>query len=332
MKKAFFYCSVTLLCGGLIFVGCKKSDTIADDASTQIENADDDARVQLESNAAADDANAALSSDVYINGGRLAATTANSRHLPNVVVGADSILFDSVTKTVIIYYDGTTVLNNRTRTGSLSIQLTSGANWAAKGAVLTLTFNNFLSTRISDGKTIVIKGYKTITNLTGGLVSNLGTAGYQYDSVSHQISAPRDAGLGVIFDNGAIKTWCTDRTRTIGFVKDTTIGAITVRLYKYTLIGNYSTVAHTNISWWGNNRNDQTFYDVITAPIVCDQSIDWLVPISGQIEIIDIAAWLYITYGVNASGAPVAVGAKPYGYELSWIDLADNPRTIVVSY
>ena len=331
MKKAFFYCSVTLLCGGLVFSACKKSDTTVDDGSAQLENADDDARVQFESTAAADDANAALADDVYINGGRLAATTAGLRQLPNVVVGADSILFDSATKTVVIHYDGATVLNNRTRSGSLSIQLTSGANWAAKGAVLTLTFNNYLSTR-TDGKTIQITGSKTITNLTGGLVSSLGTPGYAYDSVSHQISAPVNAGLGIIFDGGAIKTFCTSRTRTMGFVKDTTIGAITVRLYKYTLIGNYNTVAHYNITWWGNNRNDQPFFDVITAPVVCDQSVDWLVPISGSMEIIDIPAWLYITYGVNASGAPVASGTKPYGYQLSWVDLTSVARSAVVAY
>ena len=197
MNKAVFYILGLLFFGALLSTGCKKSSGTPqpDDAPTQFQLADDDARVQFEANAAADDANAALSGDITLNGGRKTAALANTGHLSNLVVGADSIVYDSSNQTVIIYYDGTTAYNGRIRSGSLSVKLTNGANWAALGATITLTFNNYKSLRIKDNSPLLINGQKIITNFTGGLVSNL--AASNQDSVIHLIlSVPGDSTYG----------------------------------------------------------------------------------------------------------------------------------------
>jgi len=336
MKKVIFYFSGILICGALVFTSCKKKDTTPDDTSTQQQNADDDARVQTESNSAADDANAALSGDGNISG-RLSALTATAkRHkLLDLVAGADSVVIDSTNTppTVTIYYDGISVVNGRTRSGYISIQLTTGTQWKDTGAVITLTFNNFVSTK--GGKTLAITGAKTITNLTGGLVSKLGSSGYGFTTISHQIQTT-GSGLTITFDNGKTANWNTNRTRSITYVGTTAILSIPVREYRYTLTGNNTTqVSGSNVAWWGTNRNGESFSDIIVSPVVYDESIDWLGPISGQVEIAGIAKTLTITFGVNASGVQLTNPSAtnlPYGYELNWTNLAGHATSATIAY
>jgi len=340
MKKVIFYFSGLLLCGALIVTSCKKKDTTpADDAGTQQENADDDARVQSESNSAADDANAALSGDGNVSG-RLSAITATAKKhtFLYLVAGADSIVVDSTNTpaTITIYYDGKTNVNGRTRSGSISIQLTTGTQWKDTNAVITLTFNNFVSTRIIDRKTLTISGSKTITNLTGGLVSKLGSSGYGFTTISHQIQTT-GSGLTITFDNGKTVNWNTNRTRSITYVTTVSLfGIPIVREYRYTLSGDNTTqVPGSNVAWWGVNRNGENFNDIIVSPVVYDESIDWLGPISGKIEITGIAKTLTITYGVNSSGVPVSNPSatnQPYGYELNWTNLAGNAASAIIAY
>ncbi len=337
MKKLLFYCSATLLCGALVFTGCKKKSdsTTPDDSSTQKQNADDDARTQSESNSSADDANSAISNDPNASG-RLSLLTVKQRRLANVVAGADSIIYDSANQVITIYYDGTTEVNGRTRSGSITIQLPLAQTWTTANAQITLTYNYLTCTRKVDGKVLIINGSKTITNLSGGLVSNLSAIG---DSVSHQIQTT-SAGLSITFDNGKTATWFTNRTRTIKYAGSTTIGAllgisstIPVREYRFTLSGNNtSLVAGSNVAWWGTNRNGESFRDAIVTPIVYDESIDWAGPISGQLMITGIARTLDITYGVDLIGDTPPTTSLIYGYKLSWTNLAGVSSTAVISY
>ena len=337
MKKLLFLFTGTLLCGSLIFVGCKKKSdsTTPDDTSAQKQNADDDARTQSESNSSADDANSAIGSDQNASG-RLSLLSAKQRHLENVVAGADSIIYDSANQVITIYYDGKTVVNGRTRSGSITIQLPA-VTWTTVAAQITITYNYLVCTRKSDGKTLTINGSKTITNISGGLVSTLSSS--LPDSVTHQIQTTA-AGLSVTFDNGQTFTWSTNRTRTIKYVGVTTIGAllgivstIPVREYRFTLSGNNTTlVAGSNVAWWGVNRNGEKFYDAIVKPIIYDQSIDWAGPISGQLMITGIARTLDITYGVDQNGNTPSASNQIYGYKLAWTNLSGNSATAVVSY
>src|SRR5207245_1590336 len=71
----------------------------------------------------------------------------------------------------ILYYnfDGVTPCfsPSRTRAGQIKVQLTSGSHWGDVGAVLTLTYNSFKVTRLSDNKSIMFNGTKTLKNING---------------------------------------------------------------------------------------------------------------------------------------------------------------------
>src|SRR6185437_3449450 len=129
--------------------------------------------------------------------GRIAATT-NPVNRPYLIRGADTVLIDTINRIVRIHYSDTANVNGRYRSGVITVKLTPGTQWKDTNAVITITFNNYSSTRKRDGKTITINGSKTITNLSGGLVSLLGSSNYAYDSISHQIQTIGN-GLAITF-------------------------------------------------------------------------------------------------------------------------------------
>lgn len=265
----------------------------------------------------------------------MAATSAAAHVVKNIIQGADTVLIDTVNRKVRIHYDGVTYVNNRIRSGAITIQLISGNYWKDTNAIIWIKFDSLICTRKKDGKSITLNGSKTITNVSGGLVSKLGTLGYTYTQIIHRIQAPQDSnGLEVTFDNGKTVSWHTDRTRTISLAATTSIGIIPIREYRYTLSGNYSTANNSNLAWWGTNRNGEPFYDAIPTPIVYDESIDWLGPISGEVKITGITKELDITYGVDQNGNPVVnptINTTLY-YKLSWTDFSGKSRTAVEPY
>ena len=334
MKKIMLYFSALLVCGSLVFIGCVKKDTKPDDASTQQQNADDDARIQNESNSAADDANSAIAGSNENSSARMAATTSNPlrKTYLNIVAGSDSVVVDSTsTRTITIYYNKISNVNGRKRSGTITITSLSGTPWSQAGSQILLKFN-LTCTRVKDTKTITLTGSKTITNVNGGLVSTLGVG----QSVTHRIQAPQDStGLTITFDNGKTVNWHTDRTRTITYVKTDTILGIPVRAYKVTLIGNGIQAGNSSLAWWGVDRQGENFYASIPTQIDYDQSVDWLGPISGALQVTGTARPFNITYGVDGNGNIVSnpsAGNLPYGYEISWTDLNGKSRTVVLPY
>jgi len=344
MKKTILKFSVLLLCGTLAFTACKKKDTTPDDASTQQQNADDDARVQTESNAAADDANSALAGDANMSG-RIAATTGLTKNYGKIVPGASSVVVDSTTPpaTVTITYDGTSNINGRIRSGSISLQLTNKTQWKDTGAVITITFNNYKSTRVRDSKSIIINGTKTITNLTGGLVSTLTSA--STDSVSHLIKTTGN-GLTITYDDGKTATWNTYRTRSIWYTGSNytfTWGSISlsIRELKFKISSTNAVSSYTNVAWWGTARSGDPFYAEIPTPIVWDQSVNWFGPVSGVLKLKGLTREIDVTYGVNSSGTVVTNPASnpnatlplnPDYYEIAWTDLLGKSRTLILQY
>jgi len=331
MKKVIFYLSAFIFFVILLITGCKKSTTIPapDDINTQLQAVDDDARVQNESNAAADDANAVIASVPALSGVGVASGPTPT-NLGNLVVGAKSIIYDSASQTITIYYDSVTIFNGRIRYGALSVQLTSGTNWATDNAVLTETFINYKAIRVKDNSPLTINGQQQVTNMTGGLASELTNS--SQDTISHQfLTVLGNSGLKITFDNDTTVAWNSWRDRTIRFVKDTVINSVIVRQYNYTVYGKYPVEANL-VSWWGFTRHSQNFHDVVNPPIVYDQSIDWMGPVSGQLNIKGITDGIDITYGLNQNGTPAPAGTKPYGCSLAWTDLNGNNRTTIIPY
>lgn len=325
---------LAILFAGLGVMGCKKSTSNnPDDQNAVLQNVDYNQRLQLESDAAADDANAVLAGVPILNGDGGAATNPDS--LNKLVAGADSVVYDSADQKLVIYYDNTTVVNNRIRSGSLSVQLISGNSWSDSLSVILLTFTQYTS--VKNNSTIIINGKNVVTNLNGGVVSKLIAS--NQDSVSHQISTVIQGGLGLYVNYDTTKAYKCDtwRTRDIKYVNTTIVNNAAVRQYKYTIHGDYKVESHY-VSWWGNTIYGQTFFnDIGAALIVYDQSVDRAGPVSGQmsingITIASIRQDLSITYGVNQSGNVVSSPTVPYGYLVSWVDLNGKNRTAVASY
>lgn len=101
-------------------------------------------------------------------------------------------------KILFFNFDGITPCfsPSRTRSGQIKVQLTTGTNWHLAGSVLTITYNNFKITRLSDNKTITFNGVKTLTNVNGHnwLTFLAGTSSFKYQSRAFNVNVAYDDG------------------------------------------------------------------------------------------------------------------------------------------
>jgi hypothetical protein len=321
MKKAIFKFSILMLSSTLIFTACtkKKEPTPTDDTSLQTQNGSDDSNASSESDAALNDANTAISGSITMNGARIAAYP--------VVAGASSVTYDSSSttgKTIVITYDGTTVINGRTRSGSLTAHIPYATNWTTAGTVLTLTFTNLKATR-SDGKSLTLNGTKTITNVNGGNIKTLTST--CSGSLVHKI---RSANMQLTFDDGTSRTWNVARTRTITCLGS---GSFSISTTGDTTVG-----GNANVAMWGTNRAGNTFYSIISTPVVWNNTTCsilgnyYFVPVSGVRVIQGLDHALTITFGVTSTGTAASAGTCPYGYRLDWVNAQGTAKEVIRPY
>jgi hypothetical protein len=313
MKKTLIKLSILSLCTGLIFTACKKtsdSTTPSSDTSQQTTGADD-SRTQNETDAAANDANTAMSSN---------SSTARTSAGGSLVEGAtiDSSL--KATGKLTITYDGSTNVGGRTRSGSITLQLAgAGATkWHTAGAVLTITFNNYKATRLSDGKSITLNGTKTITNVNGG---NLATLSIGAGSLVHKI---RSSNMMITFDDNTQRSWSIARTRTI--TRQSVTG------FTISTVGDTTISGTTNVAAWGTTRLNSIFYSAITTPVVWNTANCLYAPISGVRVISGISHALTITFGVDSNGNAATGSSCPYGIKLAWTNASSQAQTAVLAY
>ena len=142
---------------GLIFAGCKKAadtttvtPTPADDAAQQSVTANDQTRVDNESNQSMDDCNSTLQG------------VSTTRGMESFPCGVTVDSTNAATGLLVLNYSGNNCAGTKSRTGSISIQLPYGGTpahitrWKVVGAVVTLTYNNYKVTNLSDNKSITI--------------------------------------------------------------------------------------------------------------------------------------------------------------------------------
>jgi hypothetical protein len=284
----------------LTVVSCKKSTdtpattTTTDYTSAFATQADDVDRFNEETNAMDDDANLALESSTSM-GGRMESVIFDG----TITYSSDTS--NGVTRTLTITYSGTTFDGLRHRTGTLTISVPAGERWRDKGATITLTFDVTV-TRILDNKTLSLKGTKTMTNVTGGLLKNLAPG----DTMIHTITSP--GGIALTFDDGTQRTWNLAKQRT--FTYNSGINT--------SLTGTYSNGTNNNIAVWGTNRAGSIFTTYYSTPVVISQSCDFRVT-SGVITHTGLAYSVTVTYGLDANGNPTSCpGAGHYYYKIAW--------------
>jgi len=308
--KGFLKILIAAAILGTFYTGCKKSDTTpattsTDDSQTQQQSASDQLQAENESNQSIDDANTAL------NG---TSTTRSSSLITNATIDSSMKAMGMIT----ITYSGTSADGTRSRSGTISIQIDTTKKWHTAGATVTITFNNYKVTRLSNNKSITFNGTHTITNVNGGTLATIATN----TPVVHKIRG-NDT---ITFDDGTQRTWSVARTRTFNLVGAT----ITVTLSGDTTVG-----GHTNVAMWGKNRANEDFYVSTTTPltanVVDNSSSPCLFKPIGVRVFYGALRTLTVTYGVNQSGVAVTSGC-PYGYKLNWINAAGTAKQVIIAY
>ena len=312
MKTNFFF-RIALFAACLTFaIACKKDQSSSNDTSnTAVQtDADDQTMVSNESEAVSNDATGAVSSQSNTAGLSIEGSKSGSSTLgvdPFIPCDA-TISFDTTTdnRTVTITYTGANCWGNRTRTGTVVISIPKGVHWKDVGAAITLDVNLTI-TRKRDGKIIVIKGQKTITNVTGGLLIDLATIG----TVAHDISA----AFTITFPNGSQRTWNTSKHRV--FTYDNGIVLTTT--------GTHNDGTNADVAEWGNNRFGVAFESRITAPKVIAQSCDFR--LTGGENTITRGDHItsVITYGLDINGNAASCPGDGFYYaKLVWSNSANG--------
>ena len=299
---------------GLAFTACKKkSDTTPaiDDAAQQALSASDQSRVETESNQSLDEANAALDG--------ISSTRSATSFPCNATVDSSA----KAAGLIKLHYNGNNCANTKSRTGEIDIQLpyNSSTNtvtrWSVAGSSITLTYINFKVTYLSDNKSLTFNGTHSVTNVNGGRLINI-TAG---NPIVHKVRA----NMQLTFDDGTQRTWSAARTRTFSIANN----IISTQITGDTTINSY-----TNVSMWGINRAGESFVISITTPVVENilGGTCLYEPLSGVRVHRKITRELTVTYGVDASGNPVATGTCPYGFRLNWTNAQGVAKQVIRQY
>jgi hypothetical protein len=317
-----FRITILAACVGFVFA-CNKSNVSNNTGSSGTNadlatQADDEAQVSNEDEAVTNDVNTALynqpstagtSSSVMSSSSTTTMgseqTQANNVFGPfnNIICDASVVVsIDSTagTKTITITYNGVNCWGNRTRTGVVVITEALGVYWRTPEAVVSVSIQNLTITRLSDNKTIVINGTKTITNVSGGLLVDLATLG----TITHTISG----NLSITFPNGSQRDWNVSKQRVFTYDNGIVI----------TTTGTHSdSLGNTNVAEWGTNRYGVGFESEISQPKVIRQDCDFRL-VSGQNTILrtdNITS--VITYGLDSDGNPTSCpGSGTYYFKV----------------
>ena len=335
--KANYISRVTLaacLVTGISLTSCKKDNTSSTSGSSDTEvstASDDQSQVSGESEAMNDDANTALSgsasfsgtaSDVSHSGGtetNSTATYASGTSWTRTDLICDAtITYDTAggNRTITIVYNGTNCAGNRTRTGTVTISMPSNEHWKDAGATATLTAKDVKITRVRDGKSITINGEKTFTNVSGGLLADLSSAG----SITHTVTS---TGISITFDNGSQRSWQIAKQRVYTYDNGIVL----------TTSGTHTDGTHTGIAEWGTNRYGNAFTSIISSPRIFRQDCDFRLT-AGVDSLINNAGSTVITYGLDSSGNPTGCpGTGTYYFKIVFTSAKNgNVYTAILPY
>jgi hypothetical protein len=292
MKKRIPYLlALSLL---IFFTACKKDATPEDTNTDMVTHSDDQSRFSTEIDAVANDADLAIESSSNFSGRLM--------DVQGLICDAD-IVVNTVSNpmTITITYNGANCLGNRTRTGVIVLSMPQGTLWKNAGAAITLSFQNYKVTRTSDTKSITINGTQTYTNVTGGLLINLPTAG----PITHTLTS---TALSVTFDNGSQRSWQVAKQRVFSFA-----GGVVVTASGIHTEGNV-----TNVAEWGTNRFGAAFTTSTLEPLVFRQDCNGRL-VSGKVKHSTPNISATATFGLDVNGNPTTCpGAGTYYGKIVW--------------
>jgi hypothetical protein len=292
------------------FSGCKKDEIPKVDYFQESSvHSDDQARFAAEIDAVVNDVNFALETTPGFTG----KSPSSVGNVCDATIVADTV---SNPRTITLNYNGTSCMLNRKRSGKIIISMPSTARWANAGAAVEVNFVNFKVTRQKDNKDLIFNNKLVITNISGGLLSEL----YTIPSVTQTIFS---GDLDLTFDNGKEWSWKTARQRV--YRQDNGIVITTTGLQPQGIV--------KNVADWGNNRYGTPFLTPILIPLISRQDCNFRI-VQGKIEII-LTDKLYATaqMGLNQSGSPATCpGSNNYYLELKWRDYNGLARIALLPY
>ena len=312
MKTKFLLLATVLLSSSIFFTSCKKEKDSALETDYTAETAvhsDDQSRFSGEIDAVANDADLAL---------EVTSGFAGRMQTEDLSVICDAnIVIDTVSspRTITITYNGTNCPGTRTRTGVVVISMQSGIRWKNAGAVLNVSFQNFKVTRISDNKSITINGTQSYTNVSGGLLVNLGTLG----TITHAITS---SNMSVTFDDLSQRNWQLARQRVFTYDNGVNI----------TTTGTHTDGNVTGITEWGTNRFGNAFTTAIAEPLIVRQGCNFRL-VSGKVQHKTSLYNAAVTFGLDANGnATSCPGSGTYYLKIVWIGPLGNAHTSIHPY
>ena len=321
MKKRVQFLLAAVLMISVTFIGCKKSDsssTTNDDAALTAHSEDQNGFSQA-TDEIANDGNNAISGYAAFQG---RPGDANGTNGVAVLPCNATAVLDSAggVRRLTITYNGLNCAGTRTRTGVVVYSIPLAQRWRDTGAVITMSVQNLVITRVSDGKSITVAGTATVTNVSGGRVFDLGQPGGP-TSITHAIAS---TGMTITFDNGSARSWQIAKQRVFTYAN----GSIVI-----TTTGTYNDGTYSNISEWGTNRFGNAFVTTISQPMVIRESCQWRLT-SGQITHYKLAATIVATFGLDSAGNPTTCPGPgvPYYFKIVWTGANGVVRTFILPY
>ena len=286
--------------------GCKKDEPAPPDtnsASVQQLSMDDNA-IQMANDEALADVNGVL----YGGGG---GGLKETNFLPcNATVDSANVINDTIT--YYITYNGLNCPETVIRTGKVEIRKAVGTHWWMPGATVKVTYLNLKSTRVSDGKFIILNGSITNQNVTGGHWFMLGNG---LPSIVHK----HWGTLNVTFFDNTTAMWHVARQQTY----TGQVGPGNTLVMAIDGFGTEGT--YTNLESWGTDRSGAQFYISISESVVHRQACGWD-PCSGVKTITypeaDMGAT--ITFGFDVNNQPVTPPECPVKFRVDWYMGADS--------
>lgn len=308
MKKSYLIlAAVTLLTGMTLMSSCKKDEADGDAETTTLnkEQSSDGEDVSASADMVDDEIDNVMS--------LTSLKSYDAYSLPcNVTV--DSTL--KAQKKFTINFNGDNCNATRTRSGKVEVTLTNGTKWTDQGAVLTVKYTDVKITHKKSGRYVIMNGTKTHTNVTGGLVKNLGSVG----TPATIIRKIESSDMKITYTNGTSRSWNIARQRS--FTK--TNGNLVI-----TVTGFGEANGKSNLVEWGTNRRAADFYTQIESPVVMSQDCDYK-PSSGvKVHYVGLRT-VTVTLGTDVNGVPVTEGCATH-YKISW-NAVGGVKTVILPY
>lgn len=298
----------------LVFASCKKRKAFnAEDGQDLVDVTD----IRSQTDLVLADANEAISNQFFLRG-KSSSLEGAAAGATNCALVMDSSLIYS--GKIIFNYTGS-VCDNLKREGQVVVSISNypTKKWKDKGAVLQITFFNYVVTNATDGRVMKINGSMNVTNISGGTWYEL-----RYLNQSNLVQTISAADLAITFDKTYLVNCNLERRVTFN-LQGTIINAFDE--------GTASQNNNNNVDCWGADRNEKTFTDLIDSPIYWSSKCTAARAKSGEVTLKVDGKYFDLkgTYGTDTDGNAITSNDCAYGWKMSWT-LRNNTKHRVFSY